>query len=67
MCCDFLHAESAEICEARSDVKIATGRLQRFLRILREIISAQYYTVRMSFDFSSVKSSIFLMYLSVSF
>ena len=36
-------------------------------RIHNSAFIIPHYTVKMSFDFSSVRSSIFLMYLSVSF
>jgi len=33
------HAECAELYEAQCDAKFASGRLLRFLRILREVLS----------------------------
>ena len=33
------HAESAELYEAQCDAKFESGRLLRFLRILREVLS----------------------------
>lgn len=51
-----------------SDIKKGERDIARYVPFpFYRIVRRKHYTVRMSFDLSSTKSSIFLMYLSVSF